>query len=87
MVSFLLYLIVRGNNDPVTIKHIAIFDKYLDHGWSMVKLSASRMVSPKSVIRGESMQLAHILLAPSISNSINVVTDIYTQDDLHVYEL
>jgi hypothetical protein len=41
----------------------------------MVKLSASEMVSTKSVICGDAMQLVHILLAPAFINSVNVVTN------------
>jgi hypothetical protein len=52
----------------------------------MVKLSASEMVSPKSVICGNTMQIAHILLAPPLINSLNVVTDTYSKGYLHLYD-
>lgn len=53
----------------------------------MVKLSASEMVSPKSVICGDTMQLACILLAPSLINSLKVVTNTCTKGYLHLYDL
>jgi hypothetical protein len=52
----------------------------------MVNLAASEMVSRKSVICGDTMQLARILLAPSLINALNVVTDGYTKGYLHQYD-
>lgn len=70
-----------------TIKQVAIFDECLDHGWSMVKLSASELVSRKSVICGDTMQLAGILLALSLINALNIATDTCTKGYLHVHDL
>ena len=48
---------------------------------------SSEMESPKSVICGDTMQLAPILLAQSFINSWNVVSDTDTKDYRHLYDL
>jgi len=53
----------------------------------MVKLSASELVSRKSVICGDTMQLAGILLALSLINALNIATDTCTKGYLHVHDL